>query len=107
VLDEGPGIPVGVEGRLFELFYRAPEQARLVAGSGIGLFVCARLVDAMGGRIWATNRATGGAEFGFTLRVLEGDEEALDNEPAEAVADVPGADVAVAPAAPVEVTPPA
>jgi K+-sensing histidine kinase KdpD len=107
VLDEGPGIPVGVEGRLFELFYRAPEQARLVAGSGIGLFVCARLVDAMGGRIWATNRATGGAEFGFTLRVLEGDEEALDNEPAEAVADAPGADVAVAPAAPVEVTPPA
>jgi K+-sensing histidine kinase KdpD len=107
VLDEGPGIPVGVEGRLFELFYRAPEQARLVAGSGIGLFVCARLVDAMGGRIWATNRATGGAEFGFTLRVLEGDEEALADEPAEAVADAPGADVAVAPAAPVEVTPPA
>jgi K+-sensing histidine kinase KdpD len=107
VLDEGPGIPVGVEGRLFELFYRAPEQARLVAGSGIGLFVCARLVDAMGGRIWATNRATGGAEFGFTLRVLEGDEEALADEPAEAVADALGADVAVAPAAPVEVTPPA
>jgi hypothetical protein len=34
----------------------------------------------MGGRIWATNRPTGGAEFGFTLRVLEGDEEFARDE---------------------------
>lgn len=75
VLDDGPGIPAGSEARLFELFYRAEEQARSVAGSGIGLFVCAKLVEAMGGRSWAARRPSGGAEFGFTLRVLEGDDD--------------------------------
>lgn len=78
VLDRGPGIAPGSESRLFELFYRSPEQARVVAGSGIGLFVCASLVEAMGGRIWAASRPAGGAEFGFTLRVLEGDEDSWD-----------------------------
>jgi two-component system sensor histidine kinase KdpD len=80
VLDAGPGIPPGSEERLFDLFYRSPEQARLVAGSGIGLFVCARLVEAMGGRIWAAGRPSGGAEFGFTLRVLESDEEGFESD---------------------------
>ncbi|MFP5342639.1 MAG: ATP-binding protein [Candidatus Limnocylindria bacterium] len=85
VLDAGPGIPEGSETRLFELFYRSPEQARLVAGSGIGLFVCAKLVEAMGGRIWAARRPGGGAEFGFTLRVLEGDADADDHAGTAAV----------------------
>ena len=37
-------------------------------GSGIGLFVTKRLVEAMNGRIWARPRDGGGAEFGFALR---------------------------------------
>jgi len=41
--------------------------------AGIGLFVCARLVTAMGGRIWATPRDDGGAEFGFALAELDED----------------------------------
>ena len=73
VSDDGPGIPKVSQRRAFELFYRDPDSARVVAGSGIGLFVCASLVEAMGGRIWAKRRPTGGAEFGFTLRVLEAD----------------------------------
>lgn len=85
VLDEGPGIPAGSEARLFELFYRAAEQARSVAGSGIGLFVCASLVEAMGGRIWAARRPSGGAEFGFTLRILDSDDDGAD-APAEVAA---------------------
>jgi signal transduction histidine kinase len=75
VLDSGPGIPEGSETRLFDLFYRSPELARVVAGSGIGLFVCKSLVEAMGGRIWAARRPQGGAEFGFSLRILHGDDE--------------------------------
>ena len=75
VLDEGPGIPEGSIDRLFELFYRDPASARMVAGSGIGLFVCASLAAAMGGRIWARRRPTGGSEFGFTMRSLRSDED--------------------------------
>lgn len=74
VLDEGPGIVEAEAERLFELFYRSESATRQAAGSGIGLFVCQQLVDAMGGRIWARNRddrPEGGAEFGFALSAVE------------------------------------
>jgi PAS domain S-box-containing protein len=74
ISDDGPGIPPASVDRIFELFYRDPESARLVAGSGIGLFVCATLIEAMGGRIWARRRPEGGSEFGFTLRAIEPDD---------------------------------
>lgn len=70
VLDEGPGFPGEEADRLFELYYRSPASARKVSGSGIGLFVCSRLIEAMGGRVWASNREEGGAEFGFALRSM-------------------------------------
>lgn len=70
ILDDGPGFPIEEAEQLFELFFRSERTARSAAGAGIGLFVCARLVRAMGGRIWAANRPEGGAEFGFSLRVM-------------------------------------
>ena len=70
VLDDGPGIERDEADRVFELFYRASRTATTTAGAGIGLFVCARLVRAMGGRIWALPRPAGGAEVGFALRVM-------------------------------------
>ncbi|HEX5149129.1 MAG TPA: ATP-binding protein [Candidatus Limnocylindrales bacterium] len=70
VLDDGPGFPIEERDRLFELFYRSTRTATKAGGAGIGLFVCARLVAAMGGRIWATPRADGGSEFGFALPEL-------------------------------------
>jgi PAS domain S-box-containing protein len=71
VLDDGPGFPAEETNRLFELFYRSPGTAGAASGAGIGLFVCARLIAAMGGRIWAAPREKGGAEFGFALTELE------------------------------------
>ncbi|MEO5883997.1 MAG: ATP-binding protein [Candidatus Limnocylindrales bacterium] len=70
ILDDGPGVRPEEVDRLFELFYRSPVTARTTGGAGIGLFVCARLVRAMGGRIWAHARPTGGSEFGFALKVM-------------------------------------
>ena len=74
ILDEGPGIASDEVDRLFELFYRSPTTAAQSAGAGIGLFACRALVEAMGGRIWASPRPTGGAEFGFSLPVLVEDD---------------------------------
>jgi len=71
VLDDGPGFPSAETARLFDLFYRSPGTAATASGAGIGLFVCARLVAAMGGRIWAEPRDGGGAEFGFALPELQ------------------------------------
>jgi PAS domain S-box-containing protein len=73
VLDEGHGFDRTEADQLFELFYRAPEATRAASGAGIGLFVVRRLVEAMGGDVWAAVRPGGGSEFGFTLPVLEVD----------------------------------
>ncbi len=94
VVDDGPGIAPSSLERIFELFYRDPESSRAVAGSGIGLFVCASLVEAMGGRIWARQPAEGGSEVGFTLRVLEpdasdADAAAFDGPSARAITAAP------------------
>jgi PAS domain S-box-containing protein len=73
VQDHGDGLDGEDPNRLFELFYRSPSARSVPGGAGIGLFVTRSLVEAMGGRIWATDRPDGGAEFGFTLPVLEPD----------------------------------
>jgi PAS domain S-box-containing protein len=73
VRDDGPGIENAEAERLFDLFYRSPTTASATTGAGIGLFVCARLVRAMGGRVWARALPAGGAEFGFALRVMRED----------------------------------
>jgi two-component system sensor histidine kinase KdpD len=86
VLDEGPGISDASIDRVFELFYRDPDSARSVSGSGIGLFVCASLVESMGGRIWARRRPEGGTEIGFTLRPFEVDDDAAAAASGSAVA---------------------
>lgn len=77
VLDGGPGIPPDEADRVFDRFFRSPSMESLGPGAGIGLFVCARLVQAMGGRIWTAPRSEGGTEFGFALRMM------ADGEPIE------------------------
>jgi PAS domain S-box-containing protein len=73
VLDRGPGIDPAEADRLFEVFYRSA-RTNNVAGSGIGLFVVHRLVESIGGTIWARPRDDGpGAEFGFRLQPLTDD----------------------------------
>ncbi len=68
IVDDGPGFRPADLDKLFEPFFRSPTSSGQVSGSGIGLFVCARMIDAMGGRIWARLPSDGGAEFGFALR---------------------------------------
>jgi PAS domain S-box-containing protein len=83
ILDDGPGIASDGDERLFELFYREPGSDRTASGSGIGLFVCARLVEGMGGEIWARRRdaVRGGSEFGFWLPALVEEDRDLDLSP--------------------------
>jgi len=69
VLDRGPGIPADQRERVFEKFVRAEQPERSAHGSGLGLAICKGLVEAHGGRIWAEERAGGGARFVFTLPV--------------------------------------
>ncbi|WAS53354.1 DUF4118 domain-containing protein [Burkholderia ambifaria] len=71
--DHGPGLPSGMETRIFDKFTRG-EKESATPGIGLGLAICRAIVEAHGGRIGALNR-TGpdgrvtGARFWFTLPV--------------------------------------
>ena len=71
VLDRGVGIEADEAELIFERFYRSQRTARLVGGSGVGLALCKRLVEAMSGQIWARPREGGGLEVGFSLPLYE------------------------------------
>ncbi|AJP59787.1 two-component system sensor histidine kinase KdbD [Pandoraea vervacti] len=69
VSDDGPGLPPGMEGRIFEKFMRG-EKESAKPGIGLGLAICRAIVEAHGGKIHATNVTGGqGARFIFTLPV--------------------------------------
>jgi signal transduction histidine kinase len=72
VADRGRGIPREHLDAIFEPFVRVQGGAT-VPGAGLGLAVCERLVEAMGGRMSVRPRPGGGSEFSFTVPVL-GDE---------------------------------
>lgn len=70
VRDWGPGLPPNDLQRVFHKFYRSDGgDAQAAYGYGLGLYVCERLVAAMGGRVWAENALDGGAVFSFSLPV--------------------------------------
>lgn len=72
VRDEGLGIPLGEQDRIFDKFYRLdPEQRRGVGGSGLGLYICRGLVRSMQGRIWVESDPGQGSIFTFELPVAE------------------------------------
>jgi PAS domain S-box-containing protein len=68
VKDEGPGISLRDQGRLFKPFERLEfSQAKKIDGTGLGLLVCKRLVEAHGGHIRVESEPDHGATFMFTL----------------------------------------
>ncbi len=68
VRDHGPGISVESMDRLFTRFGTLGHQPRPgQVGSGIGLYICKKLVEAMNGRIWAVSQPGHGSSFHFTL----------------------------------------
>ena len=62
VQDAGGGIEPQTEARLFEAFHSTKP-----GGMGMGLTICRSIVEAHGGRIWATKPSQSGAVFQFSL----------------------------------------
>ena len=90
--DHGPGLPAGMETRIFDKFTRG-EKESATPGIGLGLAICHAIVEAHGGKIGALNRTAPdghvtGARFWFTLPVETppAAPAVSDDEP-----DVPGA----------------
>jgi signal transduction histidine kinase len=72
VSDTGEGIPAQDLSNIFERFYRVDKsRTRATGGSGLGLTIAKRIVEAHGGRIWVTSEVGVGSRFSFTIPVLE------------------------------------
>jgi signal transduction histidine kinase len=74
VHDQGLGVPLGEQRRIFEKFYRLdPNLTRGVGGTGLGLYICRELVHRMHGRLWLVSpRKDGrGSTFAFELPLAQ------------------------------------
>jgi signal transduction histidine kinase len=79
VRDSGIGIAPEEIDKLFEKFSRAEAVSRIhTGGSGLGLFIAKKIVEAHGGRVWAESNGEGkGSTFTFTLPIEEGEKKDL------------------------------
>ncbi len=86
VEDEGPGIPPDSQERVFERFYQADQSTtRSVGGTGLGLYICKKLAENIGARLWLERSGRDGSEFRLLIPFTPpGDEDVLpQEEPAE------------------------
>ena len=68
VEDDGPGIPPDQRERVFHRFHRTDSaRDRASGGTGLGLAIVRAIVDAHGGRVWATESPLGGARIVIEL----------------------------------------
>lgn len=68
VEDSGPGIPEAIGAKVFDRFYKLDKTRGNREGSGLGLYICRKILGAHGQQIYVTkSQDLGGARFVFTL----------------------------------------
>jgi signal transduction histidine kinase/HAMP domain-containing protein len=70
VEDEGPGLPAGGPGSLFERFVRSAGEEPVESGMGLGLWIVKSIVERHGGRVEAESRREGSGPRGARIRVV-------------------------------------
>jgi PAS domain S-box-containing protein len=84
VRDTGPGIPAEDVPHLFQKFYRVDNSAtRTIGGTGLGLFICRKIVELYNGRIWIESDLGKGSTFFINFPRLT-PQQAADKQAAEA-----------------------
>lgn len=70
VSDTGIGLEASQRERLFQAFEQVHDHhMRKYGGTGLGLAICSKLVDMLGGRIWAESEPGQGSTFHFTVQM--------------------------------------
>ncbi len=68
VRDTGPGILAADVSHLFQKFYRVDNSAtRTIGGTGLGLFICRKIIELYNGRIWVESEVGHGSTFYINL----------------------------------------
>jgi PAS domain S-box-containing protein len=68
IRDTGVGIPAEDIPHMFQKFYRVDSSAtRTIGGTGLGLFICRKIVELYGGRIWVDSEPGKGSTFYINL----------------------------------------
>ncbi len=99
VSDTGPGIAPDDLPHLFQKFYRVDNSlTRTIGGTGLGLYICKRIVELYNGRVWAESAIGKGSTFSISLPRLSAEKAAAlkieeDNNPSiirpDAINDTP------------------
>lgn len=72
IQDSGLGIPAEDLPHLFQKFYRVDNtDTREIGGTGLGLYLCRKLIEAMDGRIWVESEYKKGSTFYVEIPRLE------------------------------------
>ncbi|OGL29527.1 hypothetical protein A3D14_02100 [Candidatus Saccharibacteria bacterium RIFCSPHIGHO2_02_FULL_47_12] len=94
IKDTGAGIPAEDIPHLFEKFYRVDNSAtRTVGGTGLGLFICRKIIEMYHGRIWTESELGKGSTFYINLPRLEANKAAQmkANQPTDVLPEIQGA----------------
>jgi PAS domain S-box-containing protein len=67
VKDTGKGVKPEEQGRLFQRFWQAAGSGRYYAGTGLGLYLCRKIVEMHGGKITCESVVDRGSTFTFVL----------------------------------------
>ncbi|MGQ9682665.1 MAG: ATP-binding protein [Anaerolineae bacterium] len=71
VKDHGVGIPPEAQSRLFSRFYQVDHtETRRAGGTGLGLYISRRIVQAHSGRIWVESQVGQGSTFAFAIPTI-------------------------------------
>jgi PAS domain S-box-containing protein len=84
VSDNGIGIPLAKQSRIFQPFQRAGQEAGPIEGTGIGLAICKRLAELMSGSIDFESAPERGSEFWLDLPVHVAPSVAREQDPVPA-----------------------
>ena len=92
IQDTGAGIPKEDVAHLFEKFYRVDNTAtRTIGGTGLGLFICRKIVELYSGRIWVDSTLNQGSTFYINLpRISTEKAQALQIQETAAASGIAG-----------------